>query len=54
VHNIANQHLAGEPTHHQEYPYKVAAMMQEEETADGHNSHTDSIACFTAKIARTE
>jgi hypothetical protein len=29
-------------------------MAQEEEAADGHNSRTDSIACFTAKTARTQ
>jgi hypothetical protein len=54
VHTIANQHLAREPTHRQEYPPKAAAMTQEEEAKDEHNGRKGSIACFTTKTARIQ
>jgi hypothetical protein len=54
VHNIANQHPARESTRRQEYPPKATATVQEEEATDGHSSCADSIACFTAKTARTQ
>jgi hypothetical protein len=54
VHNIANQHPARETTRRQEYPPRLRQQRKEEVAADGHNSRTDSIACFTAKTAHTQ
>jgi hypothetical protein len=54
VHNIANQHPAGETTRRQEDHPKAATTTQEEEVTDGHNSHADSTACFMAKTAHTQ
>jgi hypothetical protein len=54
VHNIVNQHPAGETARRQEYPPKAAVISPEEEAEDGRSSHADSTVCFMAKTARTQ
>jgi hypothetical protein len=54
MHNIVNQHPAGEAPRHQDYPPKAASMARVVRAGDGHNSRADIIACFTAKTAHTE
>jgi hypothetical protein len=54
VHNIANQHPAGETIRRQESPPKAATMSQEGEAGDGCNSRADSTTYFTVKTARTQ
>jgi hypothetical protein len=54
VHNIANQHPAGEAPRHQDYPPRVAAMARVVGARDGRSSRIDITACFTAKIALTQ
>jgi hypothetical protein len=54
VHNIANQHPAGEAPRYQDYPPRVAATARMVGAGDGRNSHVDITACFTAKTARTQ
>jgi hypothetical protein len=51
VHNIANQHPAGETTRRQEYPPKAAVMAPEGEAGDRRSSRADSTACFMARTA---
>jgi hypothetical protein len=53
VHNIANQHPAGEAARRQEYPPRTAVMAREGGAKDGRNSHTYFTACFMARIAHT-
>jgi hypothetical protein len=53
VHNIANQHPAGEAPRHQDYPPRATAMACVVGVEDRHSSHADFTACFTAKTART-
>jgi hypothetical protein len=54
VHNIANQHLAGQAARRQDYPPRVAAMARVAGAGDGRSNHTDITACFMAKTARTQ
>jgi hypothetical protein len=54
VHNIANQHPAGEAPLRQDYPPRAAAMALVVGAEDGRSSHADFTACFTAKTARTQ
>jgi hypothetical protein len=54
VHNIANQHPAGEAPRHQDYPPRVAAMAPVVGAEDGRSNRADFTACFTAKTARTQ
>jgi hypothetical protein len=54
VHNIANQHPAGEAIHRQEYPPRAEVMAREDGVGDGRNNHIDFTACFMARIARTQ
>jgi hypothetical protein len=51
VHNISNQHPAGEAPHRQDYPPRVVAMALVVGAEDGRSSRTDFTACFTAKTA---
>jgi hypothetical protein len=53
VHNIANQHPAGEGPRCQEYPPRAAAMAREAGARDGHNNRADITACFMARTAHT-
>jgi hypothetical protein len=53
VHNIANQHPAGEAPRCQDYPPRAATMARVVGVEDGHNSRADFTTCFTAKTART-
>jgi hypothetical protein len=53
VHNITNQHPAGEAPRRQDYPSKAAAMARVFGVEDGHSSRVDFTTCFTAKTART-
>jgi hypothetical protein len=54
VHNIANQHPAGEAVCSQEYPPRAAVMAQEGGVGDGRSNHADFTAYFMARIARTQ
>jgi hypothetical protein len=54
VHNIANQHPAGEAPHRQNYPPRAAAMTLVVGAEDGRSSRANFTACFTAKTARTQ
>jgi hypothetical protein len=54
VHNIANQHPAGEAPRRQDYPPRAAAMKLVVGAADGRSSHADFTACSTANTARTQ
>jgi hypothetical protein len=54
VHNIANQHPAGEAARRQDYPPRAAAMARLAGVGDGCSSRTDITACFTVKAARTQ
>jgi hypothetical protein len=54
VHNIANQHPAGEAARRQEYPHRAAAMAREAGAGDGRNNRADITACFTARIVHTQ
>ena len=54
VHNIANQHPAGETARRQEYPPKAMVMAPEGEAGDGRSSHADSTAYSMARSARTQ
>jgi hypothetical protein len=54
VHNIANQHPAGEAPRRQDYPPRAAAMALVVGAEDGRISRADSTACFTVKTARTQ
>jgi hypothetical protein len=54
VHNIANQHPAGEAPHHQDYPPRDAEMAPVVGAEDGRSSRADFTACSTAKTARTQ
>jgi hypothetical protein len=54
VHNIANQHPAGEAPRRQEYPPRAAATELVVGAEDGRNSRADFIACSTVKTARTQ
>jgi hypothetical protein len=54
VHNIANQHPAGEAARRQEYPPRAAAMAREAGAGDGRSNRTYITACFTARIAHTQ
>jgi hypothetical protein len=46
VHNIANQHLAGEAARRQEYPPRAAAMAREAGAEDGRSNRADFTACL--------
>jgi hypothetical protein len=52
VHNIANQHPAGEAASRQDYPPRATAMARA--AGDGRSNHADITSCFTAKTARTQ
>jgi hypothetical protein len=54
VHNIANQHPAGEAACRQEYPLRATAMAREAGARDGRSNRADITACFTARIAHTQ
>jgi hypothetical protein len=54
VHNIANQHPAGEATRRQDYPPRATAMARMAEAGDGRSNRADITACFMAKTARTQ
>jgi hypothetical protein len=54
VHNIANQHPAGETPRCQDYPPRATAMARVVGAEDGRNSRADFTSCFTAKTARTQ
>jgi hypothetical protein len=58
VHNIANQHPAGETVRHQEYPPRPWQRHQREapegEVEDGRNSHADSTAYSMARTSHTQ
>jgi hypothetical protein len=53
VHNIANQHPAGEAPHRQEYPPRAAETELVVRAGDVRSSRADFTACSTAKTART-
>jgi hypothetical protein len=52
VHNIANQHPAGEAASRQDYPPRATAMARA--AGDGRSNRADITSCFTAKTARTQ
>jgi hypothetical protein len=52
VHNIANDHPAGEAARRQEYPPRAAAMARA--AGDGRSNRADITACFMARIAHTQ
>jgi hypothetical protein len=54
VHNIANQHPAGEAPRRQDYPPRAAAMARVVGAGDRRSSRADITACFMAKTARTQ
>jgi hypothetical protein len=54
VHNIANQHPAGEAARRQDYPPRAAAMARVAGARDGRSNHADITAYFMAKTARTQ
>jgi hypothetical protein len=54
VHNIANQHPAGEAPRRQDYPLRAAATQLVVGAEDGRSSHADFTGCSTAKTARTQ
>jgi hypothetical protein len=54
VHNIANQHPAGEATRRQEYPPRAAETELVVGAGDVRNRRADFTVCFTAKIALTK
>jgi hypothetical protein len=54
VHNIANQHPAGEAPRRQDYPPRAAAMELVVGAEDGRNSRTYFTVYFTAKTVRTQ
>jgi hypothetical protein len=54
VHNIANQHPAGEAARRQEYPPRAATMACEAGAGDGRSNRTDITACSMARIAHTQ
>jgi hypothetical protein len=54
VHNIANQHPAGEAPRYQDYPPRAATMELVVGAEDGRSSRADFTACFTAKTAHTQ
>jgi hypothetical protein len=54
VHNIANQHPAGEAPRRQDYPPRATTMAHVVEAEDGRSSRADITTCFTAKTARTQ
>jgi hypothetical protein len=53
VHNIANQHLAGEAPRRQEYPPRATETELVVGAGDVRSSHADFTACSTVKTART-
>jgi hypothetical protein len=53
VHNIANQHPAGETPRRQDYPPRAATMARVVGVEYGHSSRAGFTAYFTAKTART-
>jgi hypothetical protein len=54
VHNIANQHPAGEAPRRQDYPPRAAATELVVGAEDGRSSRVDFTACSTAKTVRTQ
>jgi hypothetical protein len=54
VHNIANQHPAGEAPRRQEYPPRAAGTELAVGAGDVRSSHADFTACSTAKTAPTK
>jgi hypothetical protein len=54
VHNIANQHPAGEAPHRQDYPPRATAMALVVEAEDGRSNRVDFTACFTVKTVCTQ
>jgi hypothetical protein len=54
VHNIANQHPAGEAPRRQDYPPRAATTQLVVGAEDGRSSRADFIACSTTKTARTQ
>jgi hypothetical protein len=53
VHNIANQHPAGEAPHRQDYPPRAAAMARVVGAEDEHSSRAGFTAYFTVKTVCT-
>jgi hypothetical protein len=54
VHNVANQHPAGEAARRQDYPPRAAATARVAGARDGRSNRADITACFMAKTARTQ
>jgi hypothetical protein len=54
VHNIANQHPAGEAPRRQDYPPRAAAMARVVGAEDGRSNRADITSCFTTKTTRTQ
>jgi hypothetical protein len=54
VHNIANQHPAGEATRRPDYPPRAAAIARVAGVGDGRSNRADITTCFMAKTARTQ
>jgi hypothetical protein len=54
VHNIANQHPAGEAACRQDYPLRASTMARVAGAGDGRSNRADITACFMAKTARTQ
>jgi hypothetical protein len=54
VHNIANQHPAGEAPRRQEYPPRAAGTRLMVEAGDVRSSRANFTACSTAKTAPTK
>jgi hypothetical protein len=54
VHNIANQHPAGESPRRQDYPPRATEMALVVGAEDGRSSRTCFTACFTTKTAHTQ
>jgi hypothetical protein len=54
VHNIANQHPAGEAPRHQEYPPRAVETELADGAGDVRSRLADFTACFTAKTAPTK
>jgi hypothetical protein len=54
VHNIANQHPAGEAPRRQEYPPRATKMELADGAGDVRNRRADFTACFTAKTVPTK
>jgi hypothetical protein len=54
VHNITNQHPAGEAPRRQDYPPRATVVAPVIGAKDGRSSCANFTACFTARTARTQ